>query len=108
VGVDTNDPAAKDDTVVGTMVLPVNRQVELSLRAQDVIHSFFIPAMRFKQDAVPGLRIQMHFTPDKIGEYEIACAELCGLGHYKMHAVLRVVSEADYNSWLSQRLAEKQ
>ena len=64
--------------------------------------------MRFKQDAVPGLKVQLHFTPAKIGEYEIACAELCGLGHYKMRGMLRVVSEQDYNTWLNERLAEKQ
>jgi cytochrome c oxidase subunit 2 len=90
------------------MVIPVNRQVDLSLRAQDVIHSFFVPEMRFKQDAVPGLRIQMHFTPTKLGTYEIACTELCGLGHYKMRGTLRVVTEEEYNTWLSERLAEKQ
>jgi len=108
VGVDSSDPASKDDIVVGTMMLPVNRQVDLTLRAQDVIHSLFIPSMRFKQDAVPGLMIHMHFTPDKIGDYEIACAELCGLGHYKMHAMLKVVSQADFDAWLAQREAEKQ
>ncbi len=108
VGVDTTDPAAKDDVVVGTMYLPVNREVDLSLRAEDVIHSFYIPAMRFKQDAVPGLMIHAHFTPDKIGDYEIACAELCGLGHYKMHAVLKVVSQQDFDQWLAAREAEKQ
>jgi cytochrome c oxidase subunit II len=108
VGVDQTDAAAADDIVVGTMVLPVNRQVDVTLRAQDVIHSFFIPEMRFKQDAVPGLKVQLHFTPAKIGEYEIACAELCGLGHYKMRGMLRVVSEQDYNTWLNERLAEKQ
>ena len=108
VGLDTEDPASKDDVVTGTMFLPVNREVDLTLRAQDVIHSLFIPAMRFKQDAVPGLMIHMHFTPDKIGDYEIACAELCGLGHYKMHAMLKVVSQKDFDVWLAQREAEKQ
>ncbi|MFB3917678.1 MAG: cytochrome c oxidase subunit II [Terriglobales bacterium] len=108
VGLDSDDPASKDDVVTNTMYLPVGREVDLSLRAEDVIHSFFVPAMRFKQDAVPGLMIHMHFTPDKIGEYEIACAELCGLGHYRMHGVLRVVSQADFDKWLAEREAEKQ
>ena len=89
-------------------MLPVNREVDLTLRSLDVIHSLFIPNMRFKQDAVPGLMIHLHFTPTTVGEYEIACAELCGLGHYKMRASLRVVSEADYEAWMAQRLAEKQ
>ncbi len=108
LGVDTSDPAAKDDIVTGRLVVPVNRDIDLSLRAHDVIHSFFIPQMRFKQDAVPGLNIHMHIRPLTIGEYEIACAELCGLGHYKMHGIMQVVSEADYEKWLAAREADKQ
>jgi cytochrome c oxidase subunit II len=107
LGIDTSDPAAKDDVVTGTMVIPVDREVEIELRAQDVIHSFYIPAMRFKQDAVPGLIIPMHFHPTKIGDYEFACAELCGLGHYKMHGTLKVVSQTDYAKWLQEREAER-
>jgi cytochrome c oxidase subunit II len=108
VGLVTSDPASKDDIVSGTMYLPVGREVDLRLRALDVIHSFFVPAMRFKQDAVPGLEIHMHFTPTEIGDYEIACAELCGLGHYKMHGMLHVVSQEDFDKWLAAREAEKQ
>jgi cytochrome c oxidase subunit II len=108
VGLDPNDPASKDDVVSGVMYAPVNREVELILRAHDVIHSFFIPAMRFKQDAVPGLAIHMHFTPISTGDYEIACAELCGLGHYKMHGMLKVVSQEEFDKWLAAREAEKQ
>jgi len=108
IGLDTSDPAAKDDVVTGTMYLPVNREVDLSLRAVDVIHSFFVPSLRFKQDAVPGLNIHMHLKPTQIGEYEIACAELCGLGHYKMHGVVHVVSQEDFDKWLAAREAEKQ
>jgi cytochrome c oxidase subunit II len=108
VGLDTTDPAAKDDIVSGTMLLPVNREVDLALRSQDVIHSLFIPSMRFKQDAVPGLIIHMHFTPTQTGDYEIACAELCGLGHYKMHGMLKVVSQEEFDKWLAAKEAEKQ
>ena len=108
IGLETTDPASKDDVVAGTMYLPVGREVNLTLRAVDVIHSFFVPALRFKQDAVPGLAIHMHFTPTEIGDYEMACAELCGLGHYKMHGVVRVVSQADFDKWLADREAEKQ
>ncbi|MFB3812806.1 MAG: cytochrome c oxidase subunit II [Terriglobales bacterium] len=108
IGLDTRDDAAKDDIVAGTMYVPVNRQVDLTLRAVDVIHSFFVPSMRFKQDAVPGLAVRMHFTPTEIGDYEIACAELCGLGHYKMHGTLKVVSQEDFDKWLASREAEKQ
>ena len=108
LGLDTTDPASKDDVVTGVMVVPVNRQVEVILRAHDVIHSFFVPAMRFKQDAVPGLAIHMHFTPTQTGEYELACAELCGLGHYKMHGIVKVVSQEEFDKWLAAREAEKQ
>jgi cytochrome c oxidase subunit 2 len=108
LGMDSSDPASRDDFVVNTMYLPVNREVDLTLRAEDVIHSFYIPAMRFKQDAVPGLMIHMHFTPDKVGDYEIACAELCGMGHYRMHAILKVVPQEEFDKWLAAREAEKQ
>lgn len=108
LGLDTKDPASKDDVVTGIMVVPVNREIEVILRAHDVIHSFFIPNMRFKQDAVPGLAIHMHFTPVQTGDYEILCAELCGLGHYKMHGMLKVVSQEEFDKWLAAREAEKQ
>jgi cytochrome c oxidase subunit 2 len=108
LGLDPKDAASKDDVVTGIMVVPVNREVEVILRAHDVIHSFFVPAMRFKQDTVPGLAIHMHFTPIQTGEFEIACAELCGLGHYKMHGILRVVSQDEFDKWLAAREAEKQ
>jgi cytochrome c oxidase subunit 2 len=108
LGLDPKDAASKDDVVSGVMVVPVNREVEVILRAHDVIHSFFVPQMRFKQDAVPGLAIHMHFTPIETGEYEIACAELCGLGHYKMHGILKVVSQEEFDKWLAAREAEKQ
>jgi cytochrome c oxidase subunit 2 len=108
LGLDANDPASRDDVVSGVMVVPVNREVEVILRAHDVIHSFFVPAMRFKQDAVPGLAIHMHFTPTQTGDFEIACAELCGMGHYKMHGILKVVSQDEFDRWLAEREAEKQ
>ncbi|HEY2547000.1 MAG TPA: cytochrome c oxidase subunit II [Candidatus Acidoferrum sp.] len=108
IGLDPSDPASKDDVVAGVMYVPVNREVEVILRAEDVIHSFFIPAMRFKQDAVPGIAIRMHFTPIATGDYEIACSQLCGLGHYKMHGILRVVSEEDFDKWLAGQEAAKQ
>jgi len=108
LGLDAKDPASKDDVVAGTMVVPVNREVEVILRSHDVIHSFFVPAMRFKQDAVPGLAIHMHFTPIQTGDFELACAELCGLGHYKMHGIVKVVSQDEFDKWLAAREAEKQ
>jgi cytochrome c oxidase subunit II len=101
LGIDPSDLAGRDDILSATMVVPVGRPVHLHLRAQDVIHSFFIPAMRFKQDTVPGMEIHSHFTPTKIGNYEIACAELCGMGHYRMRAMLRVLSQEDFQRWIT-------
>ena len=103
LGIDPGDPAGKDDVVSSSLVLPAGRDVELTLRAQDVIHSLFIPAMRFKQDAVPGMDIHAHFKPLEPGSYEIACSQLCGLGHYRMRAVARVVSEEEFKEWLKER-----
>lgn len=108
IGLSPSDPAGKDDVVTGTMYLPVNREIDLTLHAVDVIHSFFVPNLRFKQDAVPGLNIHMHIKPTQIGDYEIACAELCGLGHYKMRGMVHVVSQEDFDKWLTAREAEKQ
>jgi cytochrome c oxidase subunit 2 len=100
LGIDPGDPSGHDDVLSTAMIVPVGHTVQLHLRAQDVVHSLFIPAMRFKQDTVPGMEILSHFTPTQIGVYEIACAELCGVGHYRMRAVVRVVSEAEFEKWI--------
>lgn len=99
LGLDPNDPEAKLNPVSPDLYLPVNRPVELLLRSQDVIHSFFVRELRIKQDAVPGLVIPIHFKIDKTGDYEITCNQLCGLGHYHMHAMLHVLSQADFEQW---------
>jgi cytochrome c oxidase subunit 2 len=105
IGLDLNDPAAKDDIIVPTLTVPVNHQVELELRSQDVIHNFYVRELRLQQDAVPGIEIPIHFTATKIGQYEIVCTQLCGLGHYKMRSVLNVVSDSDYQDFLKQQAA---
>jgi cytochrome c oxidase subunit II len=105
LGLDPHDPAARDDVVVPTLTIPVDRPVELLLRSQDVIHNFFVRELRLQQDAVPGMVIPVHFTPERIGHYEIVCTQLCGLGHYKMRSFLDVVSAADYNRYLSRQSA---
>jgi cytochrome c oxidase subunit 2 len=105
VGIDPADPAGRDDITSASLVLPVDREIELTLHAQDVIHSLFIPAMRFKQDAVPGMTIHQHIRPLQTGNFEIACAELCGTGHYRMRAVARVVSQEQFTAWLKARAA---
>jgi cytochrome c oxidase subunit II len=99
LGMDPRDPASKDDIVSPVMYVPVGQEVELLLRTQDVTHSFYVRELRLKQDAVPGMVIHMHFNATVPGEYEIACAELCGLGHYRMRSFLYVVSQAEYDKW---------
>jgi cytochrome c oxidase subunit II len=105
---DASDPAGKDDLVLGPgseWAIPVNREVEVLLRSEDVTHSFFIRELRLKQDAVPGMVIRVHFTATQVGAYEMPCAELCGQGHYKMRTVLHVLSQPDYDKWLAEQVA---
>lgn len=100
IGIDWSDPAADDDfTALNIMSAPVDRPLILELHAKDVIHDFAIPSMRIAQDAIPGEMIPMWFTPVKVGEYEVVCAQLCGAGHANMRGVLQVKSEKDYESW---------
>lgn len=101
IGLDRKFAHAADDiTTINQIVLPVDRPVIVQLSSKDVIHSFGIPVMRVKQDAIPGMMIPVWFTPTRTGDYEVACSQLCGLGHYRMRASLRVVSAGDYEQWL--------
>lgn len=95
-----NDTASKDDIVSAELVLPEDRPVDLFLIAQDVIHSFYVRELRVQQDMVPGMRIPVHFTPIKAGKYEVVCTQLCGLGHYRMRAYVRVVPETEFETWM--------
>jgi len=97
VGLDETDPNAKDDSVVATLAIPANRPVELILNSKDVTHSFFVPQLRFKQDLVPGMKIHVHFTALQPGKYELACAELCGMNHYKMKAFMLVLPQNEFD-----------
>lgn len=108
LGIDQNDPAGKDDIVVPTLTVPVNHEVQLMIRSQDVIHNFYVRELRLQQDATPGMVIPLHFTADAIGQYEIVCTQLCGLGHSRMHSYLNVVSAADYEAFLKQQEAANQ
>jgi cytochrome c oxidase subunit 2 len=103
LGIDENDPAGKDDIVMPTLTVPVDHQVELLIRSQDVIHNFYVRELRLQQDSVPGMIIPIHFTANQTGHYEIMCTQLCGLGHYRMRSFLDVVSEADYQNFLKQQ-----
>ena len=105
LGLDPSDPRSHDDIVSSVLVLPVNQQANLQLRAQDVVHGFFLPAMRVMQNATPGRVSEFHLTPNRTGDYAIVCSQVCGSGHYRMHAVLRVVSAQQFVVWMSQREA---
>jgi cytochrome c oxidase subunit II len=96
IGLDPNDGAGRDDVQLPALIVPDQREIELTMRSRDVIHNFFVPAMRIKQDIVPGLTIRLHFTATKPGKYEIPCAELCGSGHYKMKSWMVVVPAEEY------------
>ncbi|MBI1742552.1 cytochrome c oxidase subunit II [Candidatus Acetothermia bacterium] len=106
LGVDLKDPAGQDDVAIsagGTLHLPVNKPVELELRAKDVLHSFYVPQFRVKMDTVPGGITRLWFTPNKAGTFEVLCAELCGIGHYKMKSSVIVESEEEFQKWLKQQ-----
>jgi cytochrome c oxidase subunit 2 len=119
LGLDRSDEAAKDDIVtLNQLHLPVGKPAIIKLRSKDVIHSFNLPEFRIKQDAIPGLTIPVWFEPTvttgemrtKLGKpdfnYEIACAQLCGLGHYKMRGFLTVDSQQDFQKWMDDEEAK--
>jgi cytochrome c oxidase subunit 2 len=103
LGLDRTDPAAKDDiTTINQLHVPVHQLALIQLSTKDVIHSFFLPTMRVKQDAIPGMSIPVWFEASQTEKSEIACAQLCGLGHYRMRGYLSVDDPADYQAWLKE------
>ncbi len=105
-GIDPSDPHGKDDIVLtGEFNLPINKNVVVHLSSVDVLHSYFLPNFRIKQDAVPGAWIDVWFNGTKAGKYELACAELCGGGHYGMRGVVNMQSESDFNKWIDAKNA---
>jgi cytochrome c oxidase subunit 2 len=117
LGLDRSDPAAMDDvTTVNQLYLPVNRPIIVRLRSKEVIHSFGVPEFRVKQDAVPGLTIPIWFIPtvttaemrtrtgDPEFQYEIACAQLCGLGHARMRGFVTVQTAEEFQQWLDEEV----
>ncbi|HUC75255.1 MAG TPA: hypothetical protein VMS04_08190 [Vicinamibacterales bacterium] len=107
LGLDRSDPAAKDDiTTINQLNLPIDRPVLVHLSSKDVIHSFGLYEMRVKQDAIPGMSIPVWFIPNRAGEYEITCSQLCGLGHFRMRGFVTIQSAADYEKWMADQ--EKQ
>ena len=106
-GVDPNDAAGKDDvTVLNEMHVPVNKPVIAHISSKDVIHSFKIIAMRVTQDAIPGMRNPVWFTPTKEGRYQINCAQLCGIGHSAMAGgTLVVESQEAFDKWAGSKVS---
>ena len=106
-GADGRLNSADDITTINQLHLPVHQTVLIHIKSKDVIHSFFVPQFRMKQDAVPGLTSRMWVSATKTGNFEIACAELCGLGHYRMRGFLVIDTPEAFHTWLEQQLAEQ-
>jgi len=106
-GADGKFDTPDDIATINQLHVPSGRNVLVHLTAQDVIHSFFVPEFRIKQDAVPGMMTQIWFNVPNPGAYEIACAELCGLGHYRMRGYITVHSADDFSAWYSEQMQKK-
>ncbi|GIV60142.1 cytochrome c oxidase subunit II [Rhodocaloribacter litoris] len=108
LGIDfAGDPHAADDIVtVNELHVPVGRPVIVHVTSKDVIHSFSLPNLRVKQDAIPGLDIPVWFEATQTGRFDIGCAQLCGLGHYRMHGWLTIHTPEAYEQWMAERIAE--
>jgi len=87
----------------GELVLPVNQQAHFTMEAVDVIHSFWVPNLGQKMDAVPGIETTINVTPDRTGDFAVVCTELCGLGHATMRARARVVTQAEFDEWIEEQ-----
>lgn len=120
LGLDPDDPDGKDDvTTINQLHLPVDKPAIVHLSSKDVIHSFMLAEMRVKQDAIPGVSIPLWFVPtvttaemrERLGRddynYEIACAQLCGLGHYRMRGFLTIDTAEEFDAWMAAEVAKK-
>ena len=119
IGLDRSSEFAEDDfTTINQLHIPVNRKIRVDLSSKDVIHNFKLPELRVSQDAIPGMVIPVHFTATSTSEeflkttvgtkregkgLEIACAQLCGLGHYRMKGYVTIHEEDDYQAWLDEQ-----
>ena len=105
VGLDRSSPHGADDIVTGLMHVPIGRQVVIQLTSKDVVHSFGLPNFRVKQDVIPGMIATVWFTPTMTGQFDIACSQLCGLAHYRMHSVVIVESAGEFAKFLADEAA---
>ncbi len=97
-----------DVHTVNDLHIPVDEEIVMELKSQDVLHSFFLPHMRVKQDAVPGMKQYMWYRANRVGIYDLVCAELCGWGHYKMRGRLYVESRAQFDKWMRDKLRDQE
>lgn len=97
------------DDVRSTSILafPINKRVKIMLESQDVLHSFFLPNLRVKQDAVPGMKTPVWFEATEAGDFDLVCAELCGWGHYKMKGKIKAMTPEAYDDWYENLVAEQ-
>jgi len=104
-GINLDDEYGKDDILIQSdeLHLKTNRPVKILLRSVDVLHNYYVPQFRSKMDAIPGIISYYWFEPNKVGEYEVLCAEYCGVGHYAMRAKVVVDTEQNYENWLSEQ-----
>jgi cytochrome c oxidase subunit 2 len=102
-GPDGRFDTADDLTLENELNVPVDKVIRVKLTSRDVIHSFFVPVLRLKQDTLPGREIEVWFRATKTGRYEIPCAELCGFGHSGMKGWLTVHTQQDYDRWVQER-----
>jgi cytochrome c oxidase subunit 2 len=106
LGIDRRDAAARDDIgLLNTLMIPVGRPIVVHLSSRDVVHSFTLNEMRVRQDAIPGMTVRTWFTPTAVGRWDIACSQLCGLGHYRMRGEYSVLPADEWARWLDSELA---
>jgi cytochrome c oxidase subunit 2 len=106
LGIDRRDEAARDDIgLLNQLMLPLGRPIVVQLTSRDVVHSFTLNEMRVRQDATPGLVVRTWFTPIRTGRWEIACSQLCGLGHYRMRGEYAVLTAEEWDQWLQTELS---
>jgi cytochrome c oxidase subunit 2 len=99
----------RDDVhLVNDLHLPINEEVVIQIKSQDVLHSFFLPHVRVKQDVVPGMKQFVWFRANREGVYDIVCAELCGWGHYKMRGKMTIESRQAFDKWLEEKYAAQE
>jgi cytochrome c oxidase subunit 2 len=104
-GINLDDPYGADDILIQSdkLNLKNDKPVKILLRSVDVLHNWYVPQFRAKMDAVPGVVTYYWFEPNKLGEYEVLCAEYCGVGHYAMRGMVEVQDENNYQKWLDEQ-----